>query len=244
MLDDNIFLVTSYNCEAYITHCIESILNQTSKNYNVLFIDDCSTDLTVKRIKEYQSVLRNSRLFIGKKRTMSAAWNQAQVVKNVVKNPNSNIMILDADDKLASNDSLQELLRSGLLNHNCGTTAFRDPFNTYSPDKLRKCLCPYHMRFFKAWLYHAVPNEAYYKDGELIKAASDYAFIKAVEDGLNSELPIFGQKLYYWNSNLSHNDHWLRRKEQEENTVYIQSRESYPVWSESDIKKYKSLVIN
>ena len=88
-LDDNIFLVTSYNCEAYITHCIESILNQTSKNYNVLFIDDCSTDQTVKRIKEYQSVLRNSRLFIGKKRTMSAAWNQAQVVKNVVKNPNS-----------------------------------------------------------------------------------------------------------------------------------------------------------
>ncbi|MCF0125657.1 MAG: glycosyltransferase, partial [Clostridia bacterium] len=37
-------IIPVYNAEKYIEETIESIENQTYKNYEAIFIDDCSTD--------------------------------------------------------------------------------------------------------------------------------------------------------------------------------------------------------
>ena len=37
-------LVAVYNVEQYLKHCIDSILNQTYKNLEIILVDDCSTD--------------------------------------------------------------------------------------------------------------------------------------------------------------------------------------------------------
>lgn len=42
-----------YNCEKYIAKAIESILTQSFADYELLIIDDCSTDGTVEIIKKY-----------------------------------------------------------------------------------------------------------------------------------------------------------------------------------------------
>lgn len=47
-------LMPAYNAEKYITEAIESILNQTYKNFEFIIIDDCSTDKTWKIIQKYQ----------------------------------------------------------------------------------------------------------------------------------------------------------------------------------------------
>ncbi len=47
-------LLPTYNCDKYINECIDSILCQTYANFELLIIDDCSTDNTVNLIKEYQ----------------------------------------------------------------------------------------------------------------------------------------------------------------------------------------------
>lgn len=47
-------LMPAYNAEKYIGEAIESILNQTYKNLELIIIDDCSTDDTWKIIQEYQ----------------------------------------------------------------------------------------------------------------------------------------------------------------------------------------------
>ena len=38
------FIVTSYNYEKYILKTLESIKNQTYKNFEINVVDDCSSD--------------------------------------------------------------------------------------------------------------------------------------------------------------------------------------------------------
>ena len=45
-------IIPAYNHEDYIKECIESVLNQTYKNLEVIVEDDCSTDNTKEVIKE------------------------------------------------------------------------------------------------------------------------------------------------------------------------------------------------
>lgn len=44
-----------YNGKTFFRNCIESILNQTYKNFELIIVDDCSTDTSVKTIEEYKS---------------------------------------------------------------------------------------------------------------------------------------------------------------------------------------------
>ena len=45
-------IVPNYNYEHILEKCLRSILNQTYKNYQIIFIDDCSTDNSVNIAKE------------------------------------------------------------------------------------------------------------------------------------------------------------------------------------------------
>lgn len=46
-------IVPNYNCKNYINKTIESILSQTISNYEVIFVDDMSTDCSDKEIEKY-----------------------------------------------------------------------------------------------------------------------------------------------------------------------------------------------
>lgn len=47
------FLMTTYNCGEYISHAINSVLNQTYKDFEFLIIDDGSTDHTEQVVKKF-----------------------------------------------------------------------------------------------------------------------------------------------------------------------------------------------
>ena len=42
-----------YNAENRVSDCIESIINQTYKNWEFIICDDCSTDDTIRFLKKY-----------------------------------------------------------------------------------------------------------------------------------------------------------------------------------------------
>ena len=44
-----------YNGKTFLQNCIESILNQTYKNFKLIIVDDCSTDTSVNTILKYMS---------------------------------------------------------------------------------------------------------------------------------------------------------------------------------------------
>ena len=46
-------IIPAYNVEKYIEKCIKSILEQDYTNYEIIVVDDCSTDNTVNILKRY-----------------------------------------------------------------------------------------------------------------------------------------------------------------------------------------------
>ena len=47
-------IVPIYNGEAFLDRCIESIVNQTLKNIEILLVDDSSKDGSIKICERYQ----------------------------------------------------------------------------------------------------------------------------------------------------------------------------------------------
>ena len=47
-------LMFTYNEQQYIRQSLESILSQDYRNFNIIILDDCSTDKTYEILKEYK----------------------------------------------------------------------------------------------------------------------------------------------------------------------------------------------
>lgn len=96
-------IVCAYNVEEYIGRGIESILRQDFKNYELLIVNDGSTDNTAKVVNSY----KNERIkFINcrKNRGPSCARNTA-----VSKAKGEYILYLDADDTLYEDTTLSKV---------------------------------------------------------------------------------------------------------------------------------------
>jgi teichuronic acid biosynthesis glycosyltransferase TuaG len=48
-------ITPAYNCEKYIAECIDSVINQTYKNWEMIIVDDCSTDDTCAVVERFSS---------------------------------------------------------------------------------------------------------------------------------------------------------------------------------------------
>jgi glycosyltransferase involved in cell wall biosynthesis len=245
MNNDYIFLVTSYNCRPYIDACITSLLLQTDKDFGIIFIDDASTDGTVDRIKSISADISNNHIIhVNEERTGSAAWNQYQAVRKYVTNPNSKICILDGDDELYDELSfsvIKEAENFTMRKYEAGVLGFQGKIpNAGRAQPLYRTEEPYHLRYFNAWLYKAVPESMYYKDGELIQAASDIAFIYPVIELLDHNFSMSNFIVYKWNNHLNdHNDHFLRLDAQRSNCKYIETRDKMTALTQEQIQEIK-----
>lgn len=59
-------IVPVYNVEAYIGKCIDSILSQTFTDFELLLIDDGSSDNSLKICRQYESKDPRVRIFFQK----------------------------------------------------------------------------------------------------------------------------------------------------------------------------------
>jgi len=83
-----------YNCEEYIASTIESVLNQTYDNFEMIIVDDISTDKTTDIIKKYQKKDKRIKLIVlEEKGGASIARNRA-----IKEAKGKYIAFLDSDD--------------------------------------------------------------------------------------------------------------------------------------------------
>lgn len=83
-----------YNVEKYVEKSIKSVLNQTMKDFELIIVNDGSTDNSVDICEKYASIDNRIRYFVRENRGVSAARNFA-----IKKSTNSKyITFIDSDD--------------------------------------------------------------------------------------------------------------------------------------------------
>jgi teichuronic acid biosynthesis glycosyltransferase TuaG len=66
-------ILTTFNSSQHISQTVESVLKQTYTNYELIIVDDCSTDNTLLKLKKYQNNNSKIKIFKTKKNSGTAA---------------------------------------------------------------------------------------------------------------------------------------------------------------------------
>lgn len=69
----------SYNTAKFISKTIESVLEQTYKNWELLIVDDCSTDNTDEIVSKYDD---DRIIYLKNKKNSGAAVSRNKALKN------------------------------------------------------------------------------------------------------------------------------------------------------------------
>lgn len=105
-------IIPNYNNAEYLDKCLSSVLKQTYKNYEVIFIDDVSTDNSLEVVNKYylKFVDRCKGIKViplKQKRLNGGARNVG-----IVEADSDYIMCIDSDDWLTSDDVLERINKS------------------------------------------------------------------------------------------------------------------------------------
>lgn len=91
-------IIPVYNVEQYIGECLESILNQRYKDYELIIIDDGSTDKSLDIIYNYKNKFENILILKQENKGVSEARNLAMNYVN-----GKYVIYIDSDDFLDEN---------------------------------------------------------------------------------------------------------------------------------------------
>lgn len=95
MIENNVSIVMpSYNSAKFIEKSIDSVLNQTYKNWELLVIDDCSPDNSLELVKKYTQIDSRIRLITNEK-NMGVAESRN---RGLAEAKFSYVAFLDSDD--------------------------------------------------------------------------------------------------------------------------------------------------
>lgn len=103
-------IIPVYNCEQYLAECINSILNQTYQNLEIMIVNDGSTDNTLSICEEYKKI--DSRISIVNKKNTGVSDTRNIGVQNA---NGKYILFVDADDYL-KNNMIERLYKSMIEN--------------------------------------------------------------------------------------------------------------------------------
>lgn len=103
-----------YNGKTFFQNCIESILNQTYKNFELIIVDDCSTDTSVNTVESYN----DKRIHLIKNRRKKYNGGSRNVgIEYALDNLDFDYFcFLDSDDWWI-NDKVLETINHRLYNH-------------------------------------------------------------------------------------------------------------------------------
>lgn len=110
-------IIPVYNTEKYLRECLESVINQTLKDIEIICIDDGSTDSSLDILKEYAEIDSRIKVLSQKNKGVGACRNDGIKISS-----GEFVCFLDADDYYQYDNNL-ELLYTKIKTNNaiiCG----------------------------------------------------------------------------------------------------------------------------
>ena len=219
-------VVPFFNCENYIKKCLDSILKQSYKNYQVHIVDDCSSDnsyeiaATICSNKENFRIIKNSR-------RMGALNNIYNSFSTLIEEPTKTIdLIIDGDDYLYSSDVLN-FLKEKYTQSNCLITygshlSSKGIQGKKYPNFIRKYNLyrnyfwyASHLRTFRHDLWLSInKKDLLDKNGHYFSVAWDLAIMFPMLEMAGNRQEFIKDVLYVYNDENPICDHKIRRKEQ------------------------------
>ena len=212
-------LITSYNREKYIAEAIESVLQSTYSNFEIIITDNCSEDKSYEIAKSYEAKDKRINVYLNEKnlgqfpnRNLAASYAKGKYIK-----------YLDSDDIIYPHgletmvNAMEQFPEAGI-----GLS-----YNSYDDKKLLPILFKPKDAFifhftFKGLLYIGpsgciYKKEFFLKIGEFndyFKVAADYEFnLRATN---NADIVLFNRDLIWWRQhneqeivNSSKNDEYI-----------------------------------
>lgn len=88
-------IIAVYNTEKYLNRCLDSLMNQTDNRFEIVIVDDCSTDQSREIIKAYREKYKEKivSIFLERNRGQGFAQN-----RGLEKASGNYIFLLDSDD--------------------------------------------------------------------------------------------------------------------------------------------------
>ena len=219
-------IVPVFNAEQYLEKCLNSIIKQAYKNFQVKIIDDCSTDSSYEIASSICSKYKNFAIFKNKRR-LGALNNIHNLLGLRVKHPSNTIdLLLDGDDYLYSGDVLN-IIYEKYLDSNClitygshlsskGVQGKKYPWLIRKLNLYRKYFWyASHLRTFRHDLWLSVnPNDLKNKNGQYFSVAWDLAIMFPMLEMAGNRQEFMKDLLYVYNDQNPISDHKIRRKEQ------------------------------
>ncbi len=207
-----VIIVPSYNNEKWCIKNLESIFNQGYLNYQVIYINDCSTDNTGKLVQEYlkSKNLENKCWYIENFERKGALANIYQYV-HACKN-NQIIVLLDGDDWFV-HESVLSILDKAYKSSDiwltygqyidtncvlgCGTLYPENIIKerSYRENEWRAS----HLRTFRAFLFKHICKEDLLYEGKFFDMAWDLAFMFPMLEMAGKRFCCIDQILYVYN---------------------------------------------
>jgi len=127
-------IIPVYNVESYISRCLDSTINQTLANIEIIVVDDCGSDKSIDIAKDYAK--RDYRIKIIHNPKNLGTFNAR--IEGIKEASGEYILFLDADDYLELSaceraySATSDLSRTG----HCACGDFYGNFQSFMPNKL------------------------------------------------------------------------------------------------------------
>ncbi len=152
------FIIPIYKVELYLEQCVDSVLNQTYRNIEVILVDDGSLDGCSAMCDAY--ALKDSRVKVIHKPNGGASDARNVGLKEIT---GDYVIFMDSDDFWVNNDDLDKLVDLVHQNQNCDFIGFNCMY--YYPDS----------QTYKKWVA--------YSAGLLVPTDKDSAMCSLVASG-------------------------------------------------------------
>jgi glycosyltransferase involved in cell wall biosynthesis len=249
-------VIPVYNAAEWIKRCLWSVMNQNYKNWELVIIDDASTDNTGNIIEKYLKDSGDNKYrcrYFRRDKNTGALENIVYGISTIAHFHEDIIVLLDGDDCFITHDVLEHLnnvyqdpniwLTYGQYqnqsNRNLGNNKpLQVPTNIYRYVQNGPMYwCTSHLRTFKNKIWKRVQDvDLRDVDGNYFAMAWDMAIMyPLIEMSGNQRIKYIDKIMYLYNDLNPINDFKKNLKLQQDSATYIKQKMRYRMLNDAEI---------